>query len=68
MPTGGILSWRSCSTGYVSWISWLVGRDKGGKMDNYTLTMLGLTVFILLFGLAVERLTREDRKHKGQSK
>jgi hypothetical protein len=37
-------------------------------MDNYTLTMLGLTVFILLFGLAVERLTREDRKHKGQSK
>jgi hypothetical protein len=37
-------------------------------MDNYTLTMLGLTVFILLFGLAVERLTREDRKHKDQSK
>ena len=37
-------------------------------MDNYTLTMLGLTVFIVLFGLAVDRLTREDSKHKGKSK
>jgi hypothetical protein len=41
---------------------------KGGEMDNYTLTMLGLTVFIVLFGLAVDRLTREDPQHKGQSK
>jgi hypothetical protein len=37
-------------------------------MDNFTLTMLGLTVFILIFGLAVDRLTREDPKHKGTSK
>jgi hypothetical protein len=37
-------------------------------MDNFTLTMLGLTIFILLFGLAVDRLTREDPKHKEPSK
>jgi hypothetical protein len=50
------------------WISWLIGRARGGKMDNYTLTMLGMTVFIVLFGLTVDRLTREDSKHKGKSK
>ena len=37
-------------------------------MDNFTLTMLGLTIFILVFGLAVDRLTREAPKHKGPSK
>jgi hypothetical protein len=37
-------------------------------MDNFTLTMLSLTVFIVIFALVVDRLTREDRKHKGQSK
>lgn len=37
-------------------------------MDNFTLTMLGLTVFIVIFGLVVDRLTREDPKHKGSSK
>jgi hypothetical protein len=37
-------------------------------MDNYTLTMLGLTVFIVLFGLAVDRLTRNDAKQKGKSR
>lgn len=37
-------------------------------MDHYTPTMLGLTVFIVLFGLAVDRLTREDQKHKDKSK
>jgi hypothetical protein len=37
-------------------------------MDNFTLTMLGLTVFILIFGLAVDRLTREDHSRKGNSK
>jgi hypothetical protein len=37
-------------------------------MDNFTLTMLGLTIFILLFGLAVDRLTRENPKHKGPPK
>jgi hypothetical protein len=37
-------------------------------MDNYTLTMLGLTVFIVLFGLAVDRLTRNYLKHKGKSR
>jgi hypothetical protein len=36
-------------------------------MDNFTLTMLGLTVFILVFGLAVDRLTREDYKRKDNS-
>jgi hypothetical protein len=37
-------------------------------MDNYALTMLALTVFMVLFGLAVDRLTGEDHKHKDQSK
>jgi hypothetical protein len=37
-------------------------------MDNFTLTMLGLTVFILVFGLAVERLTREDGRQKEKPK
>jgi hypothetical protein len=37
-------------------------------MDNFTLTMLGLTVFILIFGLAVDRLPREDHKRKDKSK
>ena len=39
-----------------------VGEEE--TMDNFTLTMLGLTVFILVFGLAVDRLTREDYKRK----
>jgi hypothetical protein len=37
-------------------------------MDNFTVTMLSLTVFIVIFALVVDRLTREDRKPKGQSK
>ena len=37
-------------------------------MDNSTLTMLGLTIFILIFGLTVDRLTREGPKHKGPPK
>lgn len=37
-------------------------------MDNFTLTMLSLTVFIVIFALVVDRLTREDRTHKDQSK
>ena len=37
-------------------------------MDNFTLTMLSLTVFIVIFTLIVDRLTREDSKHKGQAK
>jgi hypothetical protein len=37
-------------------------------MDNFTLTMLSLTVFIVIFVLVVDRLTREDPHHKGQSK
>jgi hypothetical protein len=47
-----------------------IGKAVGeeGMMDNFTLTMLGLTIFILIFGLAVDRLTRDDSKHKGQSK
>ena len=36
-------------------------------MDNFTLTMLGLTVFMVIFGLVVDRLTREDPKQKGPS-
>jgi hypothetical protein len=39
-----------------------------GTVENFTLTMLGLTIFILIFGLAVDRLTREDPKHKGAPK
>jgi hypothetical protein len=37
-------------------------------MDNFTLTMLGLTVFIVLFALVVDRLTREDRPQKEKPK
>jgi hypothetical protein len=37
-------------------------------IDNFTLTMLGLTMFILIFGLAVERLTREDGHQKEKPK
>jgi hypothetical protein len=37
-------------------------------MDNFTLTMLSLTVFIVIFTLIADRLTRDDSKHKGQSK
>jgi hypothetical protein len=37
-------------------------------MDNFTLTMLSLTVFIVIFALVVDRLTREDRRQRDQSK
>ena len=37
-------------------------------MDNFTLTMLSLTVFIVIFALVVDRLTREDHKHKDTTK
>ena len=37
-------------------------------MDNFTLTMLSLTVFIVIFALVVDRLTREERKHKDKTK
>lgn len=37
-------------------------------MARNTLAMLGLTLFILPFGLAADRLPREDRKYKGKSK
>jgi hypothetical protein len=37
-------------------------------MDNFTWTMLSLTVFIVIFALIVDRLTREDSKPKGQPK
>jgi hypothetical protein len=37
-------------------------------MDNFTLTMLSLTVLSVIFTLIVERLTGEASKHKGQSK
>jgi hypothetical protein len=33
-------------------------------MDNYTLTMLSTLVFLVIFVLVVNRLTREDRKGK----
>jgi hypothetical protein len=46
---------------------WAVAAEEGA-MDNLTLTMLSLTVFIVIFALVVDRLTREDSKHKGQSK
>jgi hypothetical protein len=37
-------------------------------MDKFTLTMHSLTVFIVIFALAVDRLTREERKHKDKTK
>ena len=37
-------------------------------MDNYTFTMLSTLVFLVIFVLVVDRLTREDSKHKDQSK
>jgi len=37
-------------------------------MDNVTFTLLGLIIFLPIFVLVVERLTREDRKPKDKSK
>jgi hypothetical protein len=37
-------------------------------MDNYTLTMLSTLVFLVIFVLVVNRLTREDHKHKDKVK
>ena len=37
-------------------------------MDNYTLTMLSTLVFLVIFVLVVNRLTREDQKRKGKAK
>ena len=37
-------------------------------MDNYTLTMLSTVVFLVIFVLVVNRLTREDYKRKDQTK
>jgi hypothetical protein len=37
-------------------------------MDNYTLTMLSTLVFLLIFVLVVNRLTREDHKPKDKAK
>jgi hypothetical protein len=37
-------------------------------MDNYTLTMLSTLVFLVIFVLVVNRLTREDQKRKDEAK
>jgi hypothetical protein len=37
---------------------------KEGMMDNYTLTMLSTLVFLVIFVLVVNRLTREEPKRK----
>jgi hypothetical protein len=37
-------------------------------VDNYTLTMLSTMIFLVIFVLIVDRLTREDQKDKDQSK
>jgi hypothetical protein len=37
-------------------------------MVNYTLTMLSTVVFLVIFVLVVNRLTREDYKRKDQTK
>ena len=34
-------------------------------MDNYTLTMLSTLVFLVIFVLVVNRLTREDSQTQG---
>jgi len=36
-------------------------------MDNYTLTMLSTLVFLVIFVLVVNRLTRQDYKRKDKS-
>ena len=41
---------------------------EGETMDNFSFTMLSLTVFIVIFALVVERLTREDHGRKGKPK
>jgi hypothetical protein len=41
---------------------------KEGMMDNYTLTMLSTLVFLVIFVLVVNRLTREAPKHKDKTK
>jgi hypothetical protein len=38
------------------------------KMDNYTLTMLSTLVFLVIFVLVVNRLTREEHKRKDKAK
>jgi hypothetical protein len=37
-------------------------------MDNYTLTMLSILVFLVIFVLVVNRLTREDHKRTDKAK
>jgi hypothetical protein len=37
-------------------------------MDNYTLIMLSTSVFLVIFVLVVNRLTREDHKRKDKTK
>jgi hypothetical protein len=37
-------------------------------MDNYTLIMLSTLVFLVIFVLVVNRLTREDHKRKDKVK
>jgi hypothetical protein len=37
-------------------------------MDNYTLTMLSTLVFLAIFVLVVNRVTREDHKRKDKAK
>lgn len=37
-------------------------------MDNYTLTMLSTLVFLVIFVLVVNRLTREEPKQKDKAK
>jgi hypothetical protein len=36
-------------------------------MDNYTLTMLSTLVFLVMFVLVANRLTREDHRRKDKS-
>jgi hypothetical protein len=36
-------------------------------MDNYTLTMLSTLIFLVIFVLVVNRLTREDHKRKDKA-
>jgi len=37
-------------------------------IDNFTLTMLAIIVFLSIFIPLVDRLTREDRRHKDKTK
>jgi hypothetical protein len=49
-------------------VGWRDAAEEGEAMDNYTLTMLSIIGFLMIFVPIVERLTREDRRQKDKPK